>query len=214
MPLHLLPIDSLTEIPTLARIHLEAFMLVRVNQAMYPLGLTPPIIAATEARHRNTLLNDPTARYVKVVDTDLDGKTIAFAEWHLFSTPEEEASRLDLGVKTWPADVNLPLMEEFWDQIIRARKTMAGIPHVFLSIIATDPGQGRRGAGKILMEFGIGLANERGLPCFLESSPHGKGLYGKFGFVEREKLTFEVGLGAGEVYRHLVMVRPAGERGQ
>lgn len=212
MALQLLPIHDVKEVPALACLHLDAMMLVRVNQAMYPRGQTPPVIAATESRHLNNLQNDPTARYLKVFDTELN-KTIAFAEWHLFSTPLEESSRQDLEPRTWSEGMNVPLATEFWAHIIAARKSMAGISHVFLSLIVTDPGQGRRGAASMLMEWGVRLADEKGLPSFLESTPHGKGLYAKFGFVEKEEFNFEVDLdgkgGEGEMYKHLVMVRPA-----
>jgi GNAT superfamily N-acetyltransferase len=205
MPLHLLP-ATLSDIPTLTNIHLSAFMLVRINQALYPKGLTQPILTATESRHRTTFLHDPTARYIKIIDTDRNNKTIAFAEFHLFLTPEEEASRQDLKPKTWPEDTNLALATEYWGHIVAARRRMEGVPHVFLGIIATEPGEGRRGAGKMLMRWGVERADEVGMEMFLEASPMGVGLYRGFGFEEAGK--FEVGIGEGERYVHKVMVRP------
>ena len=83
---------------------------------------------------------------------------------------------------------------------------MAGVPHVFLSIIATEPGQGRRGAGKMLMQWGVERADEAGVEAFLEASPMGVGLYRGFGF--EEVGGFEVKIGEGEWYQHKVMVRP------
>ena len=70
----------------------------------------------------------------------------------------------------------------------------------------------------MLMRWGVEEADRRGLPCFLEASPHGKGLYTKFGFREVEKLGFEVDVSEGrdgsEIYRHAVMVRDAmGKKG-
>jgi hypothetical protein len=226
---------TLSDIPTLSRMHLSAFMLVRINQALYPSGVTPPILAATETRHRTTFLHDPTAHYLKIVAIDGPGpflspseataaaaentpsghpypRIIAFAEYHLFPTAAIEATRQDLKPKTWPPDVNLSLATEFWGHITAARKTMAGIPHVFLSVIATAPGEGRRGAGKMLMAWGTEAADRAGLPCFLEASPMGAGLYRGFGF--ERVVGFEVRLDEGEVYSHEVMIRPARERGR
>lgn len=180
---------------------------MRINQALYSHGLTQAIIGSTEARHREYITNDPTARYLKIIDSELDDQIIAFAEWHIFSTASKEAARLDLAPRTWPSDVNLPLATEYWGHIVNARKGMTGKPHVFLSVIATAPGQGRRGAASLLMEWGVGEADRRGLPCFLESSPMGRGLYLKHGFEEVE--SFEVDLGEREMYTHFVMVRPA-----
>ena len=83
---------------------------------------------------------------------------------------------------------------------------MKGVPHVFLGIIATEPGEGRRGAGKMLMRWGVERADEVGVEMFLEASPMGVGLYGGVGFEEVGE--FEVGIGEGERYVHKVMVRP------
>jgi hypothetical protein len=51
-----------------------------------------------------------------------------------------------------------------------------------VDILATDPAHMRRGAGKMLMKFGTDMADEVGLPCFLEGSPEGLGLYCASGF--------------------------------
>jgi hypothetical protein len=42
----------------------------------------------------------------------------------------------------------------------------------------------RRGAGSMLVKWGTDQADERGIPCYLESSPEGFGLYNKHGFKE------------------------------
>lgn len=99
---------------------------------------------------------------------------------------------------------------------------MEGIPHVFLSVIATRPGCGRKGAAGELMRWGVERADEieredgeeNGVECFLEASPMGVGLYRKWGFVRVGGFEVEVkkgkgeGEGEGEVYRHEVMRRP------
>ena len=65
----------------------------------------------------------------------------------------------------------------------------------------------------MLMQWGVEEADRRGLPCFLEASSHGKGLYAKFGFVEKEELGFSVDISperdGSEMYKHWVMVRDA-----
>jgi len=88
----------------------------------------------------------------------------------------------------------------------------------------------------MLVKWGVDEADRLGLPCFLESTPHGVGLYKKFGFKEIggfemriPKETFredwvpekrgssssveadgeEWGEVEKEVYRHVVMVRDA-----
>jgi GNAT superfamily N-acetyltransferase len=51
-----------------------------------------------------------------------------------------------------------------------------------LGIIGCSPNRQRSGAGSALLEWGVNLADSLGLPCRLEASPVGYGLYRKFGF--------------------------------
>lgn len=46
----------------------------------------------------------------------------------------------------------------------------------------TRQGHRRRGAGALLVEWGVRQADTEGLPAFLNSSPVGKALYERFGF--------------------------------
>ena len=46
----------------------------------------------------------------------------------------------------------------------------------------TDPEHHRRGAGAILIAWGVGKADSAHLPAFLEASPMGKPLYARMGF--------------------------------
>ena len=63
----------------------------------------------------------------------------------------------------------------------------------------------------MLVKWGTDQADERGLPCFLESSPEGLGLYRKHGF--REVGFFDTDIGTKpdgtNMYRHIVMIRDA-----
>ena len=85
----------------------------------------------------------------------------------------------------------------------------------------------------MLMKFGTDIADELGLPCFLEGSPEGLGLYRACSFEvvdwiwldltkyqdsgeragqEQERQERVEGVGEGW-YRHAVMVRPISGRG-
>lgn len=61
----------------------------------------------------------------------------------------------------------------------------------------------------MLVKWGTAQADERGLPCYLESSPEGLGLYKKHGF--KEVGFFDTDIGAEQdstkMYRHVVMIR-------
>jgi hypothetical protein len=129
MPLELRQANSTKDVSKLAKVHLDAFNLIRVNQAIWPHGVTTDIISGTESRHRNSLEGDPTAHYLTIVDTDRDDEIIAFAEWHIFNTAEEEGTRKDLTPREWGRDVDLDVATEFWAHIVEARRKMQGKGH-------------------------------------------------------------------------------------
>lgn len=63
-------------------------------------------------------------------------------------------------------------------------------PHLYLSILGTDPDQQGRGVGSALLAPGLRLADEDGLACYLESSKETNvAFYARHGFVVREVIT-------------------------
>lgn len=247
MPLTLLPTILSTEIPTIARVHLAAFLTGRIYRVIWPQGATPAVIESQESRHLKALTSDPTVRYAKVVEDDeqhqQDNKSviIAFAKWHVFATPTAVETRQDSANRTWPPDCNKECVEEFWAKIQAIRNEWGPKlgPHMMLDVLATDPAHMRKGAGKLLVRFGTDLADELGLPCFLEGSPEGEGLYRSCGFepvgviwmdldkyrdqsggqveggggrgADVDGLERSEGVGPGW-YKHVVMVRPVKSR--
>ncbi len=97
---------------------------------VYPKGITDTVRARMEEVHLETLTNDPSARYVVIVDTNIppssnagasvdrtthsivdpgaeagstcrqEGEIIAFAEWHIYPTLAAESARDDLETPT------------------------------------------------------------------------------------------------------------------
>jgi GNAT superfamily N-acetyltransferase len=194
MELTVLPLTSPSDIPTITRIHLAAFLTKEFYRTVWYKGGTPAVIESQESRHLNFLTSDPTVRYAKVVeygvpnsgepDSDNEGTIIAFAKWHVYTTVAAVGTRQDAGDRSWPPDCNVPCVKDFWSKLQAVRHEWGPKlgPHLMLDILATDPAHMRRGAGKMLMKFGTDIADEVGLPCFLEGSPEGLGLYRASGF--------------------------------
>lgn len=128
MPLSLLPVTSPADIPTLTHLHLDAFIRIPINHAIWPHGITDNVLGHAETSHRKALDADPSARYLKVVDDDTSA-IIAFARWHVFATPEAESQRWDLKPRDWGKDVDLDVAGAFWVEIVRARRRMEGKAH-------------------------------------------------------------------------------------
>lgn len=49
-------------------------------------------------------------------------------------------------------------------------------------LLAIDPGQQRRGIGRMLVDHGLELAAKDGKDVYLVATPAGRGLYHSFGF--------------------------------
>ena len=79
-----------------------------------------------------------------------------------------------------------------------------------LGLLEVHPDYQRKGAGKMLVEWGVDAADRLGLPCWLQATPQGHGLYRKYGFVDVGKMDIDMSKYGGEgIYRYMCMLRPA-----
>ena len=77
-------------------------------------------------------------------------------------------------------------------------------------MLAISPEHQRRGAGNILLQWGINVADDASLPCYLESSTEGYDLYRRNGFEDVDHIECDMTeWGREGVYLYMVMVRPA-----
>lgn len=83
------------------------------------------------------------------------------------------------------------VLEHFFDG---RRKRVKGSA-VLLDMCFTDPEYHRRGAGKMLVNWGVQRADEMGVKAFVEASPEGRRLYESCGF----EMVEEVGLKGDDV---------------
>ena len=61
----------------------------------------------------------------------------------------------------------------------------------------------------MLIQWGTDLADGAGIPCYVEASPAGYGLYQKMGFEEVDTLDTDMSRWGGEgVYHNVCMFRP------
>lgn len=134
MGLSLRPVVSSTDIPILTKIHLDAFIRIPVNQAIWSNGITQAIVSTTERRNLKSFESGTNAQFLKVVDEDLD-ELIALAIWFVFETPEAEKNRMDLVAREWGPDANSEIGTEFWAGTLEARRTMHGKPHCCKSFV-------------------------------------------------------------------------------
>ena len=79
-----------------------------------------------------------------------------------------------------------------------------------LNLLDTLPAHQRRGAGTQLVKWGAAVADQHGLPSYLEASPAGYQLYRKFGFEDLENIDMDLTRwGVEGTHRFVCMIRPA-----
>lgn len=79
------------------------------------------------------------------------------------------------------------LLEDF----LSRRRSACREGHVLCFLLFTDPEYQRKGAGVMMMKWGTDLADQLMLPCWIEASPFGHGLYRKFGYEDIEKVKLQ-----------------------
>ncbi|KAJ4303820.1 hypothetical protein N0V90_002721 [Kalmusia sp. IMI 367209] len=157
------------------------------------------------------------ALYLKCVDT-LTGTIIAGARWRHMRPADPNATH-----RTWDeveADLTVPepyaeshpeASRVFFEQFNeKKRKHMGTRPYWVLDTLVTHPEHHRRGAGRLLLQWGCERADEAGLEVYLEASEMGEPLYKRFGFEPVERIELDLRRwGGDEVIKWAVMVRPA-----
>lgn len=173
---------------------------------------TPPSQASldrtTAQRVRDFRDEGGAARFVKAVDA-ATGALVACARWDFY-----RHARSDAAVAAATAISDDELIPEFNVDVYSAlfgplraahRDIMGTRPHAYLVTLVTDPDEGRRGAGGLLVRWGLDRADELGLDAYLGASPMGKGLYEKNGFETVRTVPFDMKEWGGEgVVSHVV----------
>jgi GNAT superfamily N-acetyltransferase len=159
---------------------------------------TPEKDRESVEKHVKTLREDPDVTYLKVVDLDTN-KIIACCKWrfNLTEKTEEEQARM-----MPPLDTNReenPALADFFQHLYEGRKNLAGGRKMaILHILITDPAHERRGAGGMLIRWGLEEADRYHLPAYLEASDSGRPLYERHGFKARKETWFNLADYGGE----------------
>ncbi|KAK6380754.1 hypothetical protein LTS17_004954 [Exophiala oligosperma] len=133
-------------------------------------------VVGTERRRRIIAANDwkiyPT--YVTPQEEQQETKKADAEGMAAFSYLDTEQERADAAV----------LMEDFL--VRRRRECKEG--HALCFLMFVDAEYQRRGYGRALMNWGIAVADALTLPCWIEASSKGEGLYRQLGFEDKERV--------------------------
>ncbi|XPS99394.1 hypothetical protein M3J09_008571 [Ascochyta lentis] len=207
MPILIHPVSD-TELHRATTIETAAYASNALNPILFP-GPFPPDSHQQRVDQLISLRrDDPTATYTQAIDT-ASGRMIAFAKWHIYSTPEESrvpSRKMEFGTGTNAEACNL-----FFGSMAKRKEGIVGSrPHVYLHMLHTDPAHQRHGAGSALMAHIKQKADALDLPIYLESSADAHGFYLQQGFKDVEILILDFsGVGAVERYEQPLMMRGA-----
>lgn len=162
-----------------------------LSLCLYPGGFSEPIQAYMHEGTQSNL-SDPSFSLIAVRDSE-SSEILAVACWY-FQTKNksleevlegEAAARKERAEQEPITGINFTAISDFREAQAKAkREILGGRAHVLLKVLATYPAAQRRGAGAAALAWGLGRADDMGLPAYLEASSMGRPLYAKFGFNE------------------------------
>ncbi|KAK7752439.1 hypothetical protein SLS62_005592 [Diatrype stigma] len=199
MPLELRPATE-ADAAREAEIEALAYAPNPFNHILFPGPFPPGAMAARAAELAAELREDGDAgRWLKVVDTDLGEGAVAWARWHIYA--DSGRPRPTPRRRTFGPGSNVEACELLFDGIDEQKERLIGErPCVY-------PKHQGRGAGGMLVNWGIEEAKRRGLPAYLVSSEAGHPLYQKWGFRDLGLLRVDFSKwGATEKQNNWVMI--------
>lgn len=163
------------------------------------------------ANDRKREIGKPNTWHWKIVDTDLapskddpidnPGRTIAIAIWGAHnleekkegsSEPTANPAEIDEGAPFIPPELRLDALSALLTPMREAQKEVMGSkPYLMLNTLTTHPEHQRRGAGKLLLDWGLAKADEEGLDVYLDSSSLARRIYEQRGFVVIKAVEFD-----------------------
>ncbi|KAF2447592.1 hypothetical protein P171DRAFT_518677 [Karstenula rhodostoma CBS 690.94] len=166
------------------------------------------------AHDRKKEIDKPHTWQWKVVDTDLPpskddpadngGRTIAVAVWsaHNIASQNDTPRIGDEGKDTpfVPPELRLDVLTAVLAPLRAAQDDIMEdpVPYLKLDSLATHPEHHRRGAGRILLHWGVEKADAEGWRTYLDATPVGLKSYERVGFKIVREVTFDRGQWGGE----------------
>ncbi|KAI0531918.1 putative GNAT family acetyltransferase [Xylaria digitata] len=195
--------------PRIAEIHMAAFGPNAMLHAQFP---TPAIRQGLQTSIENKALadiDDPKTTVLVVLSSDDPeknaGAVVAFAKWSHPVRPDEDYVEPPW---VWPEGTDLDTLGAWTAKAAEAEgRSIGDTPCYRLSYIGTDPTYGNRGAGQLLVQWGIQQSNASGSPLYLESTVEAAPFYKKNGFTAGETISLPIRVDGGteaQIYEEIV----------
>ncbi|KAI4206277.1 MAG: hypothetical protein LQ346_001173 [Caloplaca aetnensis] len=141
-------------------------------------------------------IGDPDIHFLKITDASAPDTILGYAKWTVEGGNAKRATkREDFAEGPFaPPDVpkedsNVDIFNGWLPELVRKRHQYLAERHtVVLDDLWISPNHQRQGAGKMLLKCFVNWADERGLRCYLESTPLALPMYWGQGFREVDKV--------------------------
>ncbi|KAL4786853.1 acyl-CoA N-acyltransferase [Aspergillus varians] len=124
----------------------------------------------------------PQVTWVKVVDTEANDRIAAATKWYFYDKNPYPEGGSTVVADWYPEGIARELATKAVHLFDGPREQRSRRPHAFLHIAFTVPEYRRQGLGRLFMEWGLRVADERGWEAWLDASKFGRPLYEQFGF--------------------------------
>ncbi|KAK8222754.1 acyl-CoA N-acyltransferase [Phyllosticta capitalensis] len=218
MPLEMRPMTA-ADVPAFAIVAHEALGHTGMGLACHSHIAHPAYLAHRQRRVLKALQN-PRATVLKVVDTDDGDRLVAGAHWEALDAgrDDDELAKLLETYDVIPEEEERhgQAQRDFFGWLYSTRvRRMGKTPHHILHLLVTHPDHQGRGAGKLLLQWGLERADAAGLPVYIEATPAGFPVYRKLGFEPLETHTFDLAkYGLEGTDTHTIMMRQPGPRAE
>ncbi|KAL7623662.1 hypothetical protein AAE478_005214 [Parahypoxylon ruwenzoriense] len=212
MPLVVLPAQP-SDVKSMHDVYFAAFKDEPVMKFLFPGGVDR---ASYDIMVRDSWAHDTSICPVKCVDTST-GDIIGMATWEIYWRPGEGNKWKKPAGVTWLSGEEREKAEKVIMPMYNMRDELfGGRRHVYLATMAVHPDHQRRGVGRLLLQWGIDVAEKLELPIYLEATESGLPLYSHRDFerLEHVKVIHKVeATGAGEVEVPLMVKLPSKAKG-
>lgn len=137
-------------------------------------------------------LSDPNVHLVAIVDNDLPGEpVVAYANWVGPNTTKDTNTEQNQAQQPlYPDEGDDKELAEFYFPYLKEQraKTMSGRKCWYLAALVCHEDHQGKGAGGMLMRYGLKQADDMNADIYLEASPPGVPVYKHFGFKETDRV--------------------------
>lgn len=189
---------SIADIRAVYDVYFSAFEGELINQILFPWDIDDEQFRKGHAEHTLEYWHKDKIQYTfKCIDTETN-KIIGMALWDIHWKPRDEAERPKPSIdwlKGSEKERAQKFIFPFWE---KKEELLGGKEHVckfYISqpcglkltssdchVIAVEPQYQRKGIGKLLMKWGIDMAEQLSVPLYLEATDRSIGLYKKLDF--------------------------------